>query len=144
MIALIAIESSTLRIDYGNSSMHFSSPEPKTSVRRPSVAKLYVEPPWVGGTKVCSQHLGHMTRWLPHSYMVKIFKTFSSPEPVDRYPRNLVCSIGDTPLHPTFTGPLIIWSFLFHFSFYSFFSENIEFNEAVLTLTQSTNFCFAT
>ena len=130
MIALIAIESSTLRIYYGNSSMHFSSPEPKTSVRRPSVAKLYVEPPWVGGTKVCSQHLGHMTRWLPHSYMVIIFITFSSPEPVDRYPRNLVCSIGDTPLHPTFTGPLII--------------ENIEFNEAVLTFTQSNNFCFAT
>ena len=25
-------------------------------------AKFYVEPPWVGGTKVCSQHLGHMTK----------------------------------------------------------------------------------
>ena len=67
----------------------FSSPEPKAQrrayrilmVRRPSVrqsltisnifffktacpikAKFYVEPPWVGGTKVCSQHLGHMTK----------------------------------------------------------------------------------
>ena len=27
----------------------------------PIEAKFYVEPPWVGGTKVCSQHLGHMT-----------------------------------------------------------------------------------
>ena len=25
-------------------------------------AKFYVEPPWVGRTKVCSQHLGHMTK----------------------------------------------------------------------------------
>ena len=52
-----------------------------SSVRRPSVvrlsltisnffsetawpikAKFYVEPPWVGGTKVCSRHLSHMTK----------------------------------------------------------------------------------
>ena len=25
-------------------------------------AKFNVEPPWVGGTKVCSRHLGHMTK----------------------------------------------------------------------------------
>ena len=24
--------------------------------------KFYVEPPWVGGTKFCSRHLGHMTK----------------------------------------------------------------------------------
>ena len=23
---------------------------------------FYMEPPWVGGTKVCSRHLGHMTK----------------------------------------------------------------------------------
>ena len=64
----------------------FSSPEPKdtnglasvrpSSVRRcpqcskiffsetagPIKAKFYVEPPWVGGTIFCSQHLGHMTK----------------------------------------------------------------------------------
>ena len=52
----------------------------RPSVRRPSVvcpqcsnyffsetawpikAKFYVEPPWVGGTKFCSQHLGHITK----------------------------------------------------------------------------------
>ena len=28
----------------------------------PIKAKFYVEPPWVGGTKFCSQHLGHMTK----------------------------------------------------------------------------------
>ena len=28
----------------------------------PIEAKFYVEPPWVGGTKFCSQHLGHMTK----------------------------------------------------------------------------------
>ena len=28
----------------------------------PIKAKFYVEPPWVRGTKVCSWHLGHMTK----------------------------------------------------------------------------------
>ena len=28
----------------------------------PIKAKFYVEPPWVGGTNVCSRHLGHMTK----------------------------------------------------------------------------------
>ena len=28
----------------------------------PIKAKFYVEPPWVGGPKVCSRHLGHMTK----------------------------------------------------------------------------------
>ena len=28
----------------------------------PIKAKLYVEPPWEGGTKACSQHLVHMTK----------------------------------------------------------------------------------
>ena len=28
----------------------------------PIKAKFYVEPPWVGGTKFCSRHLGHMTK----------------------------------------------------------------------------------
>ena len=28
----------------------------------PTEAKFHVEPPWVGGTKVCSGLLGHMTK----------------------------------------------------------------------------------
>ena len=28
----------------------------------PIKAKFYVEPPWVGGRKFCSRHLGHMTK----------------------------------------------------------------------------------
>ena len=28
----------------------------------PIKTKFYVESPWVGGTKVCSRHLGHMTK----------------------------------------------------------------------------------
>ena len=49
---------------------------PPVVVRRPSTfsniflsktawpikAKFYVKPPWVGGTTVCSPHLGHMTK----------------------------------------------------------------------------------
>ena len=34
-------------------------------------------------------------RWPPHPYMVKTLQK-SSPEPVDRFPGNLVCSIGDS------------------------------------------------
>ena len=65
----------------------FSSPEPKANggayripmLRRTSLsstisniffsetaclikAKFYVKPPWVEGTKVCSRHLGYMTK----------------------------------------------------------------------------------
>ena len=58
---------------------------PWSGVRRPSIrrpqcsniffseiawpikAKFYVEPPWVGGTKFCSRHLGHMTKMAPTS-----------------------------------------------------------------------------
>ena len=28
----------------------------------PIKAKFYVGPPWVGGTKICSRHVGHMTK----------------------------------------------------------------------------------
>ena len=35
-----------------------SSPKPASPIK----AKFYVEPPWVGGTKVCSRHLGHITK----------------------------------------------------------------------------------
>ena len=28
----------------------------------PIKAKFYVEPPWIGGTIFCAQHLGHMTK----------------------------------------------------------------------------------
>ena len=100
--------------------MIISSTEPKAHrraysvpmVRRPSVrraqclnisseiawpikAKFIVEPPWVGGTKLCSRHVGLMTKMPPIPYMVKTLQKSSSPEPVDRFPRNLVCSIGD-------------------------------------------------
>ena len=61
----------------------------------PIKVKFYVEHPWVGGTEVWSQDPGHMTKWPPHPYMVKTLKKSSSPEPVGRFPQNLVCSIGD-------------------------------------------------
>ena len=35
-----------------------SSPKPIGRFK----AKFYVEPPWVGGTKDCSRHLGHMIK----------------------------------------------------------------------------------
>ena len=39
-------------------------------------AKSHMEPPSVGGTKVCSQGLGHMTKMTPVPYMIKTFKIF--------------------------------------------------------------------
>ena len=57
-------------------------------------AKFCVESPWVGGTKVCSWNLGHMTRMATTPIYGKPFQKSSSPEPVDRFPRNLVRNIG--------------------------------------------------
>ena len=36
-------------------------------------AKFYVEPPWLGGTKFCSRHLGHMTTPIYGKNPSKIF-----------------------------------------------------------------------
>ena len=44
----------------------------------PIKAKFYVEPPWVGGTKVCSRH-GHMTKMATTPiYVKKTSKIFFS------------------------------------------------------------------
>ena len=48
----------------------------------PIKAKFYVEPPWVGGTKVCSRHLGHMTKMATTPINGKNpSQIFFSPEP---------------------------------------------------------------
>ena len=62
----------------------------------PIKVKFYVEPPWEGGTKVCINGLGHMTKMAAMPIYGKNLKKSSSPEPVGRFPRNLVCSIGDS------------------------------------------------
>ena len=45
---------------------------------RPIETKLYVESPWDGETKACSNCLGHMTKMPTCPYMVKSFKIFFS------------------------------------------------------------------
>ena len=62
----------------------------------PIKAKFYEEPPWEGGTKVCINGPGHMTKMAAIPIYGKNLKKSSSPEPVGRFPRNLVCSIGDS------------------------------------------------
>ena len=57
---------------------------------------FYVEPPWEGGTKVCINGPGHMTKMAATPIYGKNLKKSSSPEPAGRFPRNLVCSIGDS------------------------------------------------
>ena len=94
----------------------FSSPEPlgsqgelivypcsgvrPPSVRRPSTisnifssetawpikAKFYVEPPWEGGTKVCINGPGHMTKMAAMPIYGKNLKKSSSPEPAGLFP----------------------------------------------------------
>ena len=87
-----------------------SGVRPSSSVRRPSTisnifssetawpikAKFYVEPPWEGGTKVCINGPGHMTKMAVMPIYGKSLKKSSSPEPAGRFPRNLVYSIGDS------------------------------------------------
>ena len=44
----------------------------------PIKAKFYVEPRWVGGTKFCSRHAGHMNKMAATSiYGIKPSKIFS-------------------------------------------------------------------
>ena len=62
----------------------------------PIEAKFYLEPPWEGGTKVCINGPGHMTKMAAMPIYGKNLKKSSSPEPAGRFPRNLVCSIGDS------------------------------------------------
>ena len=62
----------------------------------PIKAKFYVEPPWEGGTKVCINCPGHMTKMAAMPIYGKNLKKSSSPEPAGQFPPNLVCSIGDS------------------------------------------------
>ena len=62
------------------------------SLNWPIKAKFCVEPPWVGGTKVCLQHLGHMTKMATMPiYGKNPSKIFSGTD----FQESLVCSIGD-------------------------------------------------
>ena len=47
------------------------------------------------GTKVCSRHVGHMTKMAATPINGKTLQK-SSPEPAGGFSRNLVCSIGDS------------------------------------------------
>ena len=47
---------------------------------KPIEAKFHVEPPWHRRTNVCSNGLGHITRWPPCPYMVKKKQKFDDLE----------------------------------------------------------------
>ena len=52
----------------------------------PIKAKFYVGPPWEGGTKVCINGPGHMTKMAAMPIYGKNLKKSSSPEPAGRFP----------------------------------------------------------
>ena len=58
-------------------------------------AKFYEEPPWVGERNFVRGIWVTWPRWPQRPYMVKPLQK-SSPELVDRFPQNLVCSIWDS------------------------------------------------
>ena len=60
----------------------------------PIKAKFYVEPPWEGGTKVCSRHLGHVTKMAA----MPIYGKKSSPEPEADFHETWFVALG-TPAH---------------------------------------------
>ena len=59
----------------------------------PIEAKFHMEP-WDGGTKVCSNGRGHMTKMAAMPIYGKNLKKSSSPEPKGRWPWNLLCNMG--------------------------------------------------
>ena len=52
----------------------------------PIKARFYVEPPWEGGTKVCINGPGHMTKMAALPIYGENLKKSSSPNPVGRFP----------------------------------------------------------
>ena len=57
-------------LDQGNSDSIFSNFF-SLETARPIEAKFHLNPPWDGGTKVCSNGPGHMTKVAAMPYMVK-------------------------------------------------------------------------
>ena len=65
----------------------------------PIKAKFYVEPPWEGGTKVCINGPGHMTKLAAMPiYGKNLKKSSSHPEPAGRFPLTWYVESG-TPAH---------------------------------------------
>ena len=60
----------------------------------PMKIKLYMKILWVGGTKVCSNGLDHLTKMATMPIYGKNLKKYSSMESKDRWPWNLVYCIG--------------------------------------------------
>ena len=73
---------------------------PRLSVCRPHSLNIFskplgqLKPNFHGGTKICSNGPGHMTKMATMSIYGKNLKKSSSPEPKGRWTWNLVCSIG--------------------------------------------------
>ena len=65
---------------------------------RPIKAKFFVEPPWEGGTKVCINGPGHMTKMAAMPIYGKNLKKSSSPEPGADFHETWYVASG-TPAH---------------------------------------------
>ena len=64
--------------------------------RLPDQSQILCGASLVGGTKVCSQHLGHMTKMTATPIYGKPIQKSCPPELAGRFSLNLVCSIEDS------------------------------------------------
>ena len=83
----------SLTLVQGHSDSTFSNFFPLETARL-NEAKFHVDPPWGGGTKVCSNGPGHMTKMAAMPLYGKNLNKSSSLEPKCQWPWKLVCNIG--------------------------------------------------
>ena len=91
---------------------HFQTSNTFSETAGPIEARFHVEPPWDGGTKVCSRGPGHMTKMAAMPIYGKKNFQKSSLELLGRFPRNLVwgtranhCSNDDPGMTLTYFRP---------------------------------------
>ena len=88
----------------------------------PIKAKFYAEPPWEGGTKVCTKGPGHMTKMAAMPIYGKNLQISSTPEPISTkrgmYTREflpiIVCTNDDPGVNLTYFTKQWIFQIVLH------------------------------
>ena len=83
---LILYLSSSVRLSSVHPSVVVLIVKHRSETAWPIKATFCVEPPWVGGTKLCLRHLGHMIKMAATPYMVKTLQTSGTSRPISTKP----------------------------------------------------------